>query len=215
MNKANQKRPMSPGKRYNQIKDGMDQYKKAMDNGFYIEAIALMESAISDRMESTLNYLFPLKDYSYGTIGRLADALTHTNCYSIDFLSDIKGWAKKRNDAIHQMLKLLPEQDKSFQERYDELKQCAKEGKNLFRRLDNEHRKLKRYQEKHPLVFKLKDPSENHNHYPEVLKIKCKVTDVRIMINDFLSSQNSYYESEDGNLWSKRLLDLYYYLETT
>ena len=214
MNKEKQKRPLLKEERYHQIKDGMDQYNMAMQSGFYIEAIALMESAISDRMESTLNYLFPQMDYSYGTIGHLTDALEKTNCYSSKLLSDIRCWARKRNNAIHQMMKLLPEQDKSFRERYGELKQCAEEGKVLFGKFNNEHKKLKRYQEKHPLVFKLKDSSNNPNNYPEILKIKCKVSDVKIMVNDFLSSQNSYYESEDGNLWNKKLLDLYYNLET-
>lgn len=214
MNKEKQKRPVSKNReRYHQIMDGMGRYNMAMQSGFYIEAIALMESAISDRMESTLNYLFPFMDYSYGTIGYLADALSKTNCYSSELLSEIKGWAKKRNNAIHQMMKLLSDQDKSFQERYDELEQCAKEGKVLFGKFENEHRKLKRYQEKHPLVFKLKDPSKNPNNYPEILKIKCKVSDVKTMVDGFLTSQNSYYESEDGVMWSKNLLDLYYDLE--
>ena len=87
--KANQKRPIAgkSGKslvgkaRYEQISCAMDQYKNAMKDGYYIEAIALMESAICDRMESTLNYLYPCTDFSYGTIGRLADNLIKPNAF--------------------------------------------------------------------------------------------------------------------------------------
>ena len=128
--------------RYSQIKGGIDQYKKAMKEGFYIEAIALMESAISDRLESTLNYLNPNSDYSYETIGRLANALLKANYYSEDTLNEIKIWAKTRNEAIHQMVKLLPDQSKSFQDRYDDLKHCAEEGYSLFRKVDNEKKRM-------------------------------------------------------------------------
>lgn len=39
-----------------------------MKNGFYIEAIALLESAISDRLESVANVISNGTDYSYKTI---------------------------------------------------------------------------------------------------------------------------------------------------
>lgn len=201
--------------RYNQIKGGIYQYNKALKEGFYIEAIALMESAISDRMESTLNYLYPYMDYSFGTIGRLADSLMKTECFSKRLLTDIKEWARKRNDAIHQMVKLLPDNDKSFQERYEELKECAEEGKRLFRRLDNEKRKITRFQDSHPLVYTLKDPERNVNGYPEVLRIKCKVMDMQKLQNGVSYDQTRVQEAENGILWRKQLLDMYYDLEKT
>ncbi len=211
MNKAYQKRPVNKNKeRYVQIKDGMEQYKKAINDGYYIEAIALMESAISDRMESALNYLYPLKDYSYGTVGRLAEALMNSNCYSKKLLSDIKIWSKKRNDTIHQMMKLLPDQNESFQQRYDDLKQCAEEGLKLFRRFDSEHKKLKQFQDSHPLIFKLKDQDKKCSSYPEVLKIKCKVSNIQMMQDNKLYEQTTVFEDENGTLWRKQLLDLYY-----
>lgn len=128
--------------RYAQIKGGIDQYKKAMDADFYIEAIALMESAISDRLESTLNYLHPNSDYSYKTIGVLAKDLLKEKAYKEETLKEILDWAKTRNDAIHQMVKLLPDQSKSFQDRYDELESCAEEGYAIFKKVNNEHKKM-------------------------------------------------------------------------
>lgn len=128
--------------RYAQIKDGIDQYKKAMDAGFYIEAIALMESAISDRLESSLNYLHPKSDYSYRTIGMLANALLKAGYYSDDTLNEIKNWAKIRNEAIHQMVKLLPNQSKNFQDRYGDLKSCAEMGYAIFKKVNSENKKM-------------------------------------------------------------------------
>lgn len=204
-------------KRYNQIKSGIDRYKEAMDAGFYIEAIALMESAISDRLESTLNYLFPNKDYSFKTIGKLTCGLLDNRCYLsenwISILEEIKEWADKRNDAVHQMVKLIPNKNKNFQERYNELKQCAEEGYDLFKKLNNEKKKTTRYQNKHPLVYKLKNQKKNTNNYPEVLTIKCKVDDVNKMYDNKLFGPNSIFEAENGTLWRKQLLDKYYDLE--
>ena len=80
MTKVKPKRPCATTSgvgmaRHDLIRDAIDHYKKAMKEGYFIEAIALMESAISDRMESMLNYMFPYLNYSYGTIGNLAQTL--------------------------------------------------------------------------------------------------------------------------------------------
>ena len=93
-------RPRAEGKgskvgiiRHEYIKRAMEQYNKAMENGYYIEAIALMESAISDRLESTLNYLFPEKNHSYSTIGSLIGDLDNKKkkgYFSVDFMKKIK-----------------------------------------------------------------------------------------------------------------------------
>ena len=195
------------------IRAGIDQYKKALDKKFYIEAIALMESLISDRMESTLNYLYPYMNYSYGTIVQLADSLMKANCFSEQLLSEIKDWAKLRNDAVHQMMKLMPGQQQTFQERHDNLRKSAENGYELFKKLNAEKEKLTSYQESHPLRYNLKDEYKSIGRYPEVLIIKCKVIDVAMMQNDQLFDQSSYFEDENGVLWRKQLLDMYYELE--
>lgn len=204
-------------KRYYQIKSGIDRYKEAMDAGFYIEAIALMESAMSDRLESTLNYLFPQKDFSFKTVGFLAKCLSDNNLFLSDKLTSvllkIQDWAAKRNDAIHQMVKLIPNKNKNFQERYNELKQCAEEGYVLFNELNNEKKKITRYQNKHPLFFKLKPKYKNVVKYPEVLIMKCKVADVGLLEDNRLYDQIKVFEDENGKLWRKKFLDIYYDLE--
>lgn len=199
--------------RYALIKAGLDQYKMAMNNGYYIEAIALMESLISDRMESTLNYLYPYSNYSYETLAWLADSLMKTNCFSKELLEKIKDWSKERNSAIHQMMKLLPGNNKSFQERHSELERCAEKGHELFKKLNDEKEKLKGYQEKHPLIYKLKEKCKDVVAYPETLRIKCKVADVAKMLDNKLFDESSYFEDENGILWRKQLLDMYYDLE--
>ena len=57
MAEPKEKRPLADNpdtaqNRYKRIRDGFGQYNKAMKNGYNIECVALMESAITDRLES-------------------------------------------------------------------------------------------------------------------------------------------------------------------
>lgn len=72
-NKKKEKRPTGTAngtniERYHLYKDVFGHLSDAMKNGFYIEAIALLESAISDRLESVANVISNGTDYSYKTI---------------------------------------------------------------------------------------------------------------------------------------------------
>ena len=72
-NKKKEKRPTGTAngtniERYHLYKDVFGHLSYAMKNGFYIETIALLESAISDRLESVANVISNGTDYSYKTI---------------------------------------------------------------------------------------------------------------------------------------------------
>ena len=90
------------------------------------------------------------------------------------------------------------------------LSEIMRHAWRLFRRLDNEKRKITRYQESHPLFFKLKDAYKTIVNYPELLKIKCKVANVTKIQDNELFGQSSYFEDENGVLWRQQLLDMYY-----
>lgn len=130
--------------RHNVYKGIIDCYHRAMEAGFYIEAIALMESLMSDRMESLLNDTMKTDKFSFKTIGYLAnEALNNAtiapNQVIVDIIERIREWAKKRNNAIHEMSKLLPDDINSpFSERYASLKEITEDGYKLFRELDKE-----------------------------------------------------------------------------
>ena len=223
MTKVKPKRPCATTSgvgmaRHDLIRDAIDHYKKAMKEGYFIEAIALMESAISDRMESMLNYMFPYLNYSYGTIGNLAQTLKANkpflNASIINILDKIVTWSKKRNDAIHQMVKLQPNGiNLSFDQHYATLEGCAKEGYDLFRKFNAERNKIITYQNNHVLVYCLKDTENNPNNFPNEVRIKCKVCDVRKMDENGVFDESSYFEDEQGKLWRKQLLDMYYELD--
>ena len=64
-----------PGQeKYKIIKGAISHYNTAIENSFFLEATTLMESLISDRLESRLGEL-KKEQISFDTIGNLLDAL--------------------------------------------------------------------------------------------------------------------------------------------
>lgn len=126
------------------------QYSKAMQNGYYIEAISLMESLIADRLESLANYVSKSEEYSYCTLGKLSNYLGDCGKKSLipedlaKSAEDVKCWAKKRNHAMHEMAKLKDDCDKDFDTRYQDLEGVAQKGMEIFRTLDSGMRNFRR-----------------------------------------------------------------------
>lgn len=143
--------PNARGPRHDRYAAAIKRMKEAMDAGFNVEAIAIEESLICDRLESIANELSDGK-FSYRTIGGLTDYLlggrqkTSISSELVENLSQIKEWAKKRNNAVHELAKLTPDMHVTFKESYDSLKDVTTEGLRLFRELDNLIRKQRRKQ---------------------------------------------------------------------
>lgn len=144
------KRPLSDGAkvsmaRYETYKHAIEKYYSAIEQGFYVEALAICEGLMSDRMESLANQLSCGVDYSYSTIGKLMNNLSsllkkHESPNWKEFealFGKIKKWAGVRNSAIHELPKLDKDKfDSEFSVRYQSLSSSAKEGLELFRELD-------------------------------------------------------------------------------
>lgn len=126
-------------KRHNVYAGVIRQYHSAMSSGFFIEAISLMESIIADRMESLSNELSASSNFSHFTLEKLLTYLlgekqknkTDNELYAC--FEEIAVWKDARNEAIHEMAKLL---DEAFETRYERLEEYADEGYDLFRKLD-------------------------------------------------------------------------------
>lgn len=150
MEKRSRATIQTPGvgtKRHYTYRHAIDQYHLAMSQGFYIEAISLMESLIGDRLESLANELSKSDAYSCSTLEKLLTFLCGRNQASSlqeklkDVLNEICIWKNSRNKAIHEMAKEI---NHSFADNYNALEEVADEGYTLFRELDNairEHRK--------------------------------------------------------------------------
>ena len=122
---------------------------EAVEAGYYVETIAIEESLICDRMESLANELSDGK-FSYKTIGCLTDFLLgkkQKDAISPEIaeaLKQIKQWAEKRNNAVHELAKLTPDMTETFDDSYRKLEDVAKDGLSLFRKLDNLIQKQRR-----------------------------------------------------------------------
>jgi hypothetical protein len=127
--------------------------KEAIKLGFYLEAIALLESMITDRLESriaaihgqdenyrkfrTIGHLLHgrvYKDKSKNVVGLLNGGLGEPNDL-IDVYREINEWSNDRNVCLHQMVKLDGKSDKEWEPRIAYAEKTAKSGQKIFRSL--------------------------------------------------------------------------------
>lgn len=141
-------------KRHQTYRHVIEQYHLAMSQGFYIEAISLMESLIGDRPESLANELSDSDAYFCTTLERLLTFLCGRNQAPQlpdnlkEVLNEICVWKNERNRAIHEMAKEI---NHSFADNYDALEDTADEGYTLFRKLDNA---IRAYRQENQLLTK-------------------------------------------------------------
>ena len=127
----------------------MYSYEVALAHNFYLEAIALIESIIADRLESLCNEVTQSDVWSFKTLERLTDfVLGEKQSKQIpqeirDVVKGIRQWKDGRNKALHEMAK-IEDLGVDFNTKYAECRKIAVDGKKLFRRLDNEIRKWRR-----------------------------------------------------------------------
>ena len=137
------------GIRYVMYKQAWERYNEAYVAKYYIECIAIVESLISDRLESLANQISASSKYSYSTLEKLITYLCGKNQSQslndeiVSVVNEIKVWKNGRNRAIHEMAKLSEDLDETFDKKYGELEQIADNGRELFNELNNEIRKFR------------------------------------------------------------------------
>ena len=126
---------------------------QALAAKFPVEAIAIEESIISDRLYSILKSLVPdfLKEFD-GGIGPRLNAV-RLCCWRDEdggLLADVKQWIKRRNQAIHGIVasKAGGKAKQTPANFVPYAMSTARLGKKLSRRVDNWARKVKRMAEK-------------------------------------------------------------------
>lgn len=112
----------------------LGQYKKAMEAGFYLEAVTLMESIISDRLESRATYLG--KTTGFDTLGKLCNILSSDTVLK-DIIPQIVDWKNGRNRILHEMAKIDgSDMTEDFDEKYESGRLLAESGLDIFRKVD-------------------------------------------------------------------------------
>ena len=120
----------------------------AIEHGYPLEAIALLESMIADRLEARLAKISSGFTYvrNFSTLGSLTRKLGGEKLKESDIAKlrykAVKTWAERRNKALHQMVKLAEGDTKDWAARREEAQATAEAGLKLFRELDALVRRL-------------------------------------------------------------------------
>jgi len=144
--------PESAAARYDLYRGATGRIKAAIEAKFWIEAIALCESVIADRLEARISHLNGHSELArrHGTIGGLVRRLQSTdpqegfeNLHKL--YGEIRIWTNARNKAVHNAVKLTQGQTfEKWDARYAALETAAVDGFALFKALKSEFDRIKR-----------------------------------------------------------------------
>ena len=132
--------------RYEIIKSAISLFNTAIEHSFFLEATALIESLICDRLESRTGELTN-KSVEFGTLG---DLLKKLNSIETDIeLKNIMNnilyqWAGKRNIVIHQAAKIELGKKKDWNDYLRLAESTAIEGRKAFDNYNMKLQKLRR-----------------------------------------------------------------------
>lgn len=138
--------PESPAaqSRYELYREAIKKVQAAIDAEFYLEAITLTESMIADRLESRVAAIHQQDpDHrEFGNLGplvrklRSAERAENDACRSL--YEQVDHWRSRRNQTLHQLVKHAENDTRTWEDKYLEAEETAKDGFELFRRLDRE-----------------------------------------------------------------------------
>jgi len=136
-----------PGQeKYEIIKAAISRYNTAIEHSFFLEATALTESLISDRLESRLGELIK-GPVSFDTIGNLLNSLRkiETDFVLKEIMNrQINNWCGDRNTVIHQAAKIELGKKKEWQDFIKQAEKTAKDGRKIFDAYNKQLNKLRR-----------------------------------------------------------------------
>ena len=101
--------------KYGNYKEQMGRLKKAMNSGFYIEAIAIEYAVIEDRMESILRHSNKYNPDKHNTLNKKLNRVSELQrnktgllrkYISEELIEEIHEWKNNRNPIVHALLKL-------------------------------------------------------------------------------------------------------------
>ena len=124
--------------------------KQSIENEYYLEAVTIAESVISDRL---LSFVKPkIKKFDITTqFYKLIRAAKKLNTIKLnkkndmDLFDALDDWRKERNRCVHALAKSEPGYETISVEDFQKMtKKCAIQGKDLARQVCNWHRKAKK-----------------------------------------------------------------------
>ena len=105
---------------------------KAIARGFHIEAIAILESLMCDRLENLLQSINPESKVELGSLGKLYNSVNKEVEIPELLLADLKQWNKARSQVIHQLVKISDVDAVNWRERMAFARKTSREGKLIL-----------------------------------------------------------------------------------
>lgn len=129
---------------------GMSRIREAIEKGYALEAIALCESMMADRLEARRAWKRnqAVEHRKFDSLGRLARALRTDSTEPEDarkIYDEVVAWADERNEALHQMFKLAEGPIRVWSDRYEEVECVATRGFALSRKVGFLLKKLNKF----------------------------------------------------------------------
>lgn len=112
--------------RYDLFVHSRDHIIHCINHGYYLEATAVIESIIADRLESRLSYLKG-DNFAFKTLGKLIQEsrISEDDPELRAVIEEIDDWRWKRNQALHEMVKVEEGRKLSWEDRLSLNKQIA------------------------------------------------------------------------------------------
>jgi hypothetical protein len=113
-----------------------DQIERSIEMCFFCEAIAIIDSIITDRLESRLSWL-KRENSGFRTLGGFRELKQiETDKVLRDILYHVESWAPRRNAALHEMVKVERESpERGWEERLVETERTARDGYEIAKHL--------------------------------------------------------------------------------
>jgi hypothetical protein len=132
--------------RYQLYREAYSRINEARAQGFYLEAITIVESLVSDRLESRLSYLLN-NDFSFKTLG---DLIARSRAEETDgelrtlVGQDLDAWRVRRNKALHELAKIADGDTAAWETRTAEFAKTARDGLETLRKIDKRVKQLRK-----------------------------------------------------------------------
>ena len=123
--------------RYSLYVAAHDRIKQAIADGYYLEAITLIESILSDRLESRTSFL-KKQNQGFKTLGDLLGILVEKETVPEfrELLPVINDWRDRRNKALHELVKFEHGDFRPWPEKIAGLSLIAAQGLDVLRSFD-------------------------------------------------------------------------------
>ncbi|MBS0183432.1 MAG: hypothetical protein JSS39_13600 [Nitrospira sp.] len=132
-------------RRHDLYREAYKRISKSISDEYFLEAITLTESLLTDRLESRVTFVIG-ENYSFKTLEKLIKLVAQREkdeqLKALVAVS-VRSWKEKRNKALHEMAKIEVGDNRSWTQRMAELPEVAITGLKVLRQIDSQIKRLR------------------------------------------------------------------------